>query len=357
MACAYPFVLSHLYKGSRGQVWEFSDYTVPCGWCLNCRQDKINYYTDRCKYELCNRLTGAFVTFTYDDIHLLSHCLPNVCEIDLPNSIKNEEFSLNYRDFTKFIDNLRHYINNHSEIQGVLCQPDFSYMYCGEYGDSFGRPHIHCLFFGLDFAYCRKFIMECWKFGLIDVLPILDGAIGYVCKYLSKQLFGALAYDTYDVKGLARPRIRFSKSFGKGLLLNNLKDIVKNNYTYSVGSGLRRPISAYWKKLITGNSFMRDKTDKLKIKNNIIKKMKSYHLKDFSKHKMSEFKVRLARIREENLKNKLRMNGVSVPEITQLYKHKFISMKYIYSEVKKLSLDNQSLLQRDYINKLLTEVA
>lgn len=47
---------------------------VPCGWCLNCRVDKQNWITDACEYEWKKyNYIGAFVTFTYDDIHLYDH--------------------------------------------------------------------------------------------------------------------------------------------------------------------------------------------------------------------------------------------------------------------------------------------
>ena len=49
-------------------------YQIPCGYCLNCRKDKQQYYIDRAEYEYKTRLSGAFVTFTYDDIHLIERC-------------------------------------------------------------------------------------------------------------------------------------------------------------------------------------------------------------------------------------------------------------------------------------------
>lgn len=350
MACAHPFRLPHIYRSPRGSVMEFVPYNVPCGWCVNCIQDKINYISDRAKYELCTRLTGSFVTFTYDDVHLLTNCLPKGYDsVDLPKIIENKQFSLNYKDLTNFIENIRKYIKNHSEIQNVLCQPDFSYVYCGEYGDCFGRPHVHILFFGLDFAYCKKLIFEQWKNGLIDVLPILDGAIGYVCKYMSKQVKGSLAYDMYDSIGLARPKLRMSQNFGKGLLLDNAKDIKEHNLTYSVGRGLRRPISSYWRKLLVGEHI---KADKHIVDSQTHSKMSEYHLKDFSKKGLESFRRQRAIIREQNIKNKLRSHGVPVAEYDDLFTNKYTSITWIREQLKHTSDEVKHWLAQDYIQSL-----
>ena len=72
MACSNP--LPNLYDSRR--LFGYQDYIyrqfdfIPCGRCLNCRIDKINQMTDRCEYELIKRGCGAFVTFTYDDVHI-----------------------------------------------------------------------------------------------------------------------------------------------------------------------------------------------------------------------------------------------------------------------------------------------
>lgn len=362
MSCAYPFHLPHTFRTPRGNILEFEPYQVPCGWCVNCIQDKINYISDRAKWELCHRLSGAFVTFTYDDTHLLTNCLPTGYEYeDLPRIIHEKEFSVRKRDVQKFINTIRTSIKSYNKehpddikFNNVLCQPDFSYIYCTEYGDCFGRPHVHVLFFGLDFAYCKKLIFEKWKFGLIDVLPILDGCINYVCKYMSKQVHGALAYEMYDSKGLERPTLRMSVGFGKGLI-SNTQDIKSHNMTYACGRGLRRPVSAYWKKLIDPYFTV----DKNIGKQKTIMQMQARHLKEFSKHKVSEFRLSCARAREENLKNKLRANGVAVPEIADLWHNKFTSMKFIRDEVVKLGVDVQRWLASDYISHIneLTEEA
>lgn len=103
----------------------------------------------------------------------------------------------------------------------LLSAHNFKYLAVGEYGGDgqiFDRPHIHLLFFGLDFAVCKKIIAKSWQGkGIVKVLPILNGGIQYVLKYLDKQLFGDLAVKKYDQNGLQRPFQVHSLGLGNNL--------------------------------------------------------------------------------------------------------------------------------------------
>lgn len=372
MSCSQPFKIPHTWTNPKsGFVYNFSDYEVPCGWCLNCRRDKQNYYCDRAEYELKNKLTASFVTFTYDDNFLLSECLP-----DFPcyREVNNELIpipTLVYKHLTNFIQAIRKKIEYHKEWHGVLCQPDFSYIYCGEYGDSFEtglfhRPHFHVIFFGLDFAFCKKLIFESWTKGFIDCLPVLDGAIRYLTKYFDKQTFGEIAEQQYDFNNIARPRVRMSKGFGKGLCFDKLDDVVKNNYTYPIAKGMRRPISTYWKNLITGGSPYRTIDTKHYQLDKLIEKYLDYHpnnkisrydLKHSSKKVLDDFKIQQSRLREEKLKQQLLNKGQSVFNPQIWYTDKYGYYHYNSKLVHNLSLDKQKILADSYLNKLLSEVS
>lgn len=337
-----------------------SYYQIPCGYCLNCRKDKQQYLIDRAQYEYKTRLTAAFVTFTYNDFWNIERCAvlnPNGgFEYDKNSSGELvPRFTLRYDDLTSYIENIRHYIKNHPEIQNVMCQPDFSYMYVGEYGDLFQRNHFHVLFFGLDFAYCKKILFDQWKYGFIDVLPLLDGGISYVTKYIDKSLYGQLAKLEYDDKGKARPKIRMSLGFGKGLLTNNIQDIKDNGMTYLASHNIRRPISAYWKRLITGNNSILDSSKTLKniiIKqNNLKQKMKTYNLRDFSVQSRIKFNQDLALRRERDLEIRVRNSGHSVQEFENVRFTKYYSPSYRHSVVH-LPIDLQRILADNYRDSL-----
>ena len=43
----------------------------PCGYCVGCKTDKINLWTQRLTYEYTGK-TASFVALTYDDTHPFS---------------------------------------------------------------------------------------------------------------------------------------------------------------------------------------------------------------------------------------------------------------------------------------------
>lgn len=368
MSCCNPFSVYHDYIMPRSHYRITKQYDVPCGWCLNCRKDKQNYYIDRATYEYKTRITGSFVTFTYDDIHLVDRCAVRDANGDLIfdyDSRGNETLraSLNYRDLTAFIDNIRHYINNHPDIQNIMCQPDFSYMYVGEYGDSWNRCHFHVLFFGLDFAYCKKIIFESWKYGFIDVLPILEGGIRYVTKYMDKQVNGVLAELQYDFKGLARPKIRMSVGFGKKLFTDNLKDIVDHDFTYASYHGLRRPISQYWRSLYTGHRLSLDKTKTHRYKLQCIKRTANaminhnlHHKCDvYDKNVQQKFKLAQALIKERKLEQFVLNSGQPVIPFDELYEPSFNNLKPVRKKLISQPVYIQRLVADCYRDSLYKE--
>lgn len=376
MACCKPLYITPKTRWN-GDYFYLKEYQVPCGYCLNCRRDYQNYVVDRANYEYCKRLTASFVTVTYDDIHLIDSCAVRDFDGSLIFDIdsKGEKIvrtTLNYSDFTKFIDNIRHYVVNHKEIQNILCQPDFSYLYCGEYGDSFGRCHAHFLFFGLDFAYCKKIFMDKWKFGFIDVLPLLDGGIRYVCKYMDKFEKGLMAELKYDFKGLARPKLHFSKGFGQGLLWNNAQKIIDNNYCYESTHKTLRPISAYWKFLLTGGTVSRDVTKKdcwskkdsyLKLKSDrCIRSLKEYNFTRENGYPVDSdmfqnaFKLRLAKIREKSIEIQLHNSLTPVPYEHFPIKSKFTYFTYDWKQIKKCSTRTLQALQYAYMEDLFNSL-
>lgn len=331
MACSTPFHLvpKRLYTSTG---YNFSDilrpYSIPCGWCINCRKDKQNFLADKCNWELCHRLSGSFVTFTYDDNHLFTHYTSPASRefLSFDSVTGRPNISLFYKDLQRFLNRLRMYVKRHKNLHCVLCQPDFSYCAVGEYGDCFGRPHYHVLFFGLDFAYCKKIFQDSWKLGLIDVLPILDGAVNYVTGYMLKQLHGNLAREAFDSKCLARPRITTSARFASSMLDSQWQDIVKHDFTYPVGNGVRRPISQYWKNRLRYTHRIPHRPSISHSLNRFKTESRQYNLK-YLPHNVfrarNAFRLKQAQIRAENLTNRYRSHGHAVPEFNDFVKFPF----------------------------------
>lgn len=325
---------------------------IPCGYCLNCRVDKRNQWSDRAKWEFSQKLTASFVTVTYSDPWLLSECT----HID-PISDKPVA-NLEYKHIQDFIARLRKYVKYHPEIQGVLANPDFSYIYVGEYGEKgavFDRPHFHILFFGLDFAFMKKIFAKEWKYGFIDVLPLLNGGIEYVLKYMDKQLFGALAKEKYDNHLLNRPAMRSSISFGSTLYLSKKDEIIKNNMKYKSGRALR-PVPAYYKKKLLGSDasetndpvLLREKIDRWNYQSDVMSRV--YRLKDLSYKARELFSFRKAQLRESNLYNRLIASGN--PAFNFVIEDCGNHMRYNRSVILRLSPDVARRISDEYRNSL-----
>lgn len=241
-------------------------YKIPCRYCMNCRIDRRNQWKARAEYEFKKHISGAFVTFTYD-------------EINLPIIRGNDEklrATLKKQDAIDFIHRLRKYIEYHEETQNILRQKNFTYLGVGEYGENgeiFNRPHFHILFFGLDFKYNQELFLQEWNKGFIDSLPILNGGIAYVLKYMDKQIMGKEnIFDNYTRYHLEPPKQFQSKGFGSDLYYTNYTNIKENNGT--IKSGMKRiPVPQYYK------SKMKIKTDERKINNEKVTELRKYHKK------------------------------------------------------------------------------
>lgn len=376
MSCAHPLSVNPTVNVF-GKPYSWNKFVdVPCGYCVNCRRDYQNYICDRAKYEYCHRLTASFVTLTYDDPHLYTDCVVSDNFGALKNADGQLRTTLVYKHIQNFIHSIRQHFKNEKKrtgksISNVLMQEDFAYVYCGEYGGLYNRPHFHVLFFGLDFAYCKKLFRDKWKFGIIDVLPLLDGGIRYVTKYMDKALKGNLAFYEYDVKGLARPHLKMSKGFGQNLLWDNVEDIIDHFWTYRCEKGRRRPISSYWRSLITGCRVSRDPT-KLDWKTPhpvyvaykkaiVADKMRSMHLQGrginvYSDFEQRKFRLQQALAREYDLKRQLRNEGSPVPDdVSECIFSKYGFTGYNGKKVRRLPTAKQRLLAEEYQHHLFED--
>lgn len=236
-SCVFPFVIydkryqkqsRYTYLNHKYRLTEKVE--VPCGRCLNCRISKQRFLVHAGEYEHKKFKYGTFLTLTYDDLHLKDN---------LFESENGLSATLNYSHVRALIRALRYKFNK-----------DFSYVFSGEYGENPGngipRPHYHVCFFGLPFNLDYR---NYWKKGVVMSKPLLSGAVRYVLKYLDK--FDTSNKKNYTDVGLVPPHFFHSVGFGRGLIFDNLDDVIKNNYTYKFG--LRRyPIPAYYRSMLFG---------------------------------------------------------------------------------------------------------
>lgn len=164
-----------------------SGIVVKCGKCPVCLSDRRNEWSIRLAIncEFYERMP-MFLTLTYDDDNL-----PHV-EVDNTKDFFFGEGcwlpTLNRPDISAFIKEYKR-INK-------LDNSVFTYFGCGEYGDKFGRPHYHLLFFGdrelydlydKDVEQAREHVQRVWKLGNVHVGVAGFDGIHYVSKYCLKE--------------------------------------------------------------------------------------------------------------------------------------------------------------------------
>lgn len=318
---------------------EESFVRVPCRYCLNCRVDRQNEFVDRAEYEYIQYGCGAFVTFTYDDVHNFKNAFINAKTGEIT-------YSINKKDGKDFLNRLNKLVHNHNKElrkKGIkynpLCRDDYKYVITSEYGDSFGRNHFHCLFFGLDFAYCERLFWKAWRYqGAIEVGAIKNGGIAYCVKYITDQQFGSERFYKYDYMGLTAPSSSHSLGFGEGLYKSQLKYIKEHNGNYH-WHHKDRPVPSYYKnkyKIISDlNLESYEKRYKVKCDNiyNLYEhRITSY--KDFQ-----AFNLDLAQRRQKNLEINLVNHGKPIVN-RALMAHELHDMIYTDNHRLNPKLDN-----------------
>lgn len=152
---------------------------LPCGQCIGCRIRRAQEWTDRCEHEAALHETNSFITLTYDDE-----------SVPADGSLRKKH----WQDFAK---RLRKHLR-------------FRYFHCGEYGDSFQRPHYHACIFGQDFTEDRQWLKrppdpmwtsplleQTWGHGMVSVRPFCTETAAYVARYAVKKVTGKKAREHY----------------------------------------------------------------------------------------------------------------------------------------------------------------
>lgn len=323
MSCSRPWLL----KTDKHSQYTHSYYHyIPCGYCLNCRVDKQNQLQHRCEEELINYKCGAFVTFTYDDYHIV-----NKLRTDKQGQLVA---TLSKKDLQRFLYRLRKNIQRKMP-DNLLSNHHFKYLAVGEYGGDgqiFDRPHFHILFFGLDFAVCKRIFQRSWQGqGRIKVLPILDGGISYVLKYLDKQLFGRQAEEKYDENNLERPFQVHSLGLGSSLYKRQENYIKAHDNCYR-WKGKNVPVPPYYKNKL----YIKSRPEVYKINADKLEYKSFFGHFPKDNYDLHDYKISKAKLREQNINFKNRLHGRPIDfypiETLITWSNKYISDLQIQAE-------------------------
>lgn len=159
---------------------------LPCGKCIECRLSKVRDWTVRICHETEMWSENCFVTLTYDDQHV------------------DPKGSLVKTDFPKFIRRLRKKYKGKDGVRenGKMRYP-VRYFYCGEYGEEYGRPHLHACIFNFDFTdkvyqytrdgiehFTSEKLSELWQKGRCEVGEVTEKSAAYCASYIMKKKGG-----------------------------------------------------------------------------------------------------------------------------------------------------------------------
>ena len=167
-----------------GVPHDFSNIVrLPCGRCMGCKLERARQWAMRCMHEASLYDKNCFLTLTYADNKLPS------------------DRSVNRRHVQLFLKRLRR-----AYPKAVI-----RYFGCGEYGERLGRPHYHLCVFGFDFPdkllhtisgghklYRSASLEALWGFGHCLIGDLTFGSAGYVARYCTKKVTGAMADDHYN---------------------------------------------------------------------------------------------------------------------------------------------------------------
>lgn len=178
--CPFPFTVVRYIdgyatskSGAKVPVKVFAGrIAVPCGKCVACRRRKQNEWAFRCLSEDRYSVSSFFIGLSYDDDNL------PISGLGEPTLVKQH--------LSKHIKYLRKDLG------------ELKFFGCGEYGDTFGRPHYHYLLFlksNIDHESVKKAVQKRWPYGFVDVN---DGITPANAKYCAKYALKQVGFDYKD---------------------------------------------------------------------------------------------------------------------------------------------------------------
>ena len=194
MACLFPRQAFYARdvgpSGKRGITFQRSaslsgiGFKVPCQQCVECRLSYAADWAVRCVHESKMHDHNAFVTLTYDDMHM------------------PEGRTLVRRDMQLFMKRLR-------KVKGT----GIRFFGCGEYSPTMWRPHYHLLLFNCKFGdkkfykstprgeklYTSDELFELWPYGMNAIGEVTYDSAAYCAGYVTKKITGEKS-DTHYMR-------------------------------------------------------------------------------------------------------------------------------------------------------------
>nr|QJB20008.1 MAG: replication initiator protein [Microvirus sp.] len=197
---------------------------VSCGQCINCRLRLQRDWAIRAAHESTLWPSSSFLTFTFDTPSMKRLCplakWSDPFDDFTPDPVKvplKERYSIVRQHMVKFNKDLR------ERLYPELVR----FMYCGEYGDRYKRPHYHSIVFNYDFP-DKKFykrigtkdyfnsdlLSSLWPHGHAVISDFSFETASYVAGYMLQKVSGRGKDRHY--KGLCPEFAGYSRMPGLG---------------------------------------------------------------------------------------------------------------------------------------------
>lgn len=160
---------------------------IPCGKCEGCLTDRAKQWAVRNIIESKEHVDNWFVTLTYDEEHV-------------PHGYDTQTgaysgYTLNKKHLSAFMKRLRSKLSDQYGHTGIR------FFACGEYGETFFRPHYHILLYNCPLPDLRlhrvtklghkcwrsKIIEDAWNMGITEVSEFNWQTASYVSRYVMKK--------------------------------------------------------------------------------------------------------------------------------------------------------------------------
>lgn len=220
-------------SGRRFKSWDLSTalerqmalYTLPCGICFLCRQNKSKELALRCGLESFGR-DSMFLTLTYDESQ--------------PGYIN----CLDYKHIQDFKKRVQRFASYHKKLDGI------KFFNVHEFGKN-KKKHWHLLCFGFryddleprwpgDSSFVSKELSGHWPFGHHLVGAVESASSMYVSGYMEKEFLLGHEKSTYSSKSNHR-------ALGRDWFLDNYRSVLGNGYVSFESK--KHPIPRYFLKL------------------------------------------------------------------------------------------------------------
>ena len=212
---------------------EFEIQLVPCGKCEHCRVNQSRDWATRVFHEMQINPIGCFVTLTINDASMIKKSFTrqekrNGKEVE----VEYPAYSVYPRTLQLFIKRLRKAIAI-KEGRKKHYQK-FKYLACGEYGESYLRPHYHLVIMGYDFPdkkhwqvsdsgapiYRSRLLESTWTYGYSSIGEANWRTAAYIARYTLKKRKDPQAYqrintETGEIHNLRPEFLLMSKGIGQ----------------------------------------------------------------------------------------------------------------------------------------------